>query len=100
MADVGIHYEGWDLDRTIDFFQSYGIEDNSVVKEIYELIIGDPANYLAYYVGYVEILELKKEMMKKNGDSFSQKSFHQMLLEIGPAPFEIVGNLLNEASSN
>lgn len=100
MADIGIHYGGWDLNLTSEFFQSYGIEDNSVVKEIYELIIGDPANYLAYYVGYVEILELKKEMMKKSGASFSQKDFHQMLLDIGPAPFEIVSNLLCETSSN
>lgn len=95
MADIGIHYGGWDFNRTIDFFRNYGIENETVVKEIYELIIGDPANYLAYYVGYVEILEIKKEMIEKEGDSFSQKKFHKSLLDVGPAPFEIVNKLLN-----
>ncbi len=90
MADVGIHYHGWNLERTISFFQTYGIENEATVQEIYELIVCDPANYLSYYVGYLEILELKKEMMKKEGEDFSQKGFHKQLLDIGPAPFDVV----------
>lgn len=89
-ADIGIHYDGWSVDDTIDFFSSYGISDEAVVAGIYEYIVGDPANYLTYYVGYLEILELKKECMEEQGDSFSQKEFHSMLLEIGPAPFEVI----------
>lgn len=89
-ADIGIHYDGWTFDETFDFFSGYGIEDKETVQEIYELIIGDPANYLSYYVGYVEILELKKAAIKEQGEDFSQKEFHQRLLEIGPAPFEII----------
>ena len=94
MADIGIHYDGWDLDSTAAFFSNYGIKDNSVLQSIYELIIGDPANYLSYYVGYLEILELKKEMIKEKGGAFSQKDFHRKLLEIGPAPFEIIKEYL------
>ena len=95
LADIGIHYGGWDATRTAEFFRTYGIEDEATIQAIYELIIGDPANYLSYYVGYIEILELKKEMMERSGDSFSQKEFHQKLLDVGPAPFEIVKKLLN-----
>jgi uncharacterized protein (DUF885 family) len=29
-------------------------------------------------------------MIKKEGKNFSQKEFHQKILEIGPAPFEII----------
>ncbi len=90
MADIGIHYQGWNLARTIEFFKTYGISDENVIQEIYELIIGDPANYLSYYVGYLEILELKKEMIEKKGEDFFQKDFHRKLLEIGPAPFDVV----------
>lgn len=83
-ADIGIHYDGWSVDDTIEFFGSYGISDEAVVQEIYEYIVGDPANYLTYYVGYLEMMELKKEW------NSSQKEFHQRVLEIGPAPFEII----------
>lgn len=89
-ADIGIHYDGWDVEDTVDFFSAYGISDEAVIQEIYEYIVGDPANYLTYYVGYLEMMELKKECMEKQGNAFSQKDFHTTLLEIGPAPFDIV----------
>ncbi len=89
-SDIGIHFNGWSVDDTIQFFNHYGIEDRDTIKEIYELIISDPANYLKYYVGYVEFLELKKEAIEKEGKNFSQKEFHKTILEIGPAPFDIL----------
>ena len=93
-ADIGIHYDGWTLDDTIAFFSDYGISDAETIRQIYEYIVGDPANYVTYYVGYLEMMELKKEMIQKKGDAFSQKEFHQRVLEIGPAPFDIVQKYL------
>ncbi len=93
-ADIGIHYDAWTLEDTISFFQQYGISDADLIGEIYTQIISDPANYLTYYIGYLEFLELKKETMNQDGENFSQKEFHQRILEIGPAPFEIVKKYL------
>lgn len=90
LADMGIHYEGWTLLETISFFRSYGITDTDTIETIYELIIADPANYLKYYIGYVEFLELKKEAIEQWSDDFSQKKFHTAVLDIGPAPFELI----------
>ena len=89
LADMGIHYEGWSRLDTVAFFSSYGITDAETVEQIYELIIGSPANYLKYYIGYVEFLELKKEWFRKQ-EKPSQKEFHDAVLTTGPAPFEIV----------
>lgn len=90
LADMGIHYDGWTLLDTVAFFRDYGITDTDTIEEIYNLIIGDPGNYLKYYIGYVEFLELKKEAVKKWGDNFSQEKFHKKVLETGPAPFDIL----------
>lgn len=90
VADIGIHYDSWSLEDTMKHFATYGIDDEAVIADIYNYILGDPANYLKYYVGYVEILELKKDYMKQQGEDFSQKEFHKELLEVGPAPFEVV----------
>ena len=89
-ADIGIHYDNWSLAQTTQFFTSYGIKDEKAIREIYELIISDPANYLKYYVGYLEILDLKKASLKKKKEKFSQKKFHKSILDIGPAPFDVV----------
>ena len=45
---------------------------------------------LKYYIGYLKFYELKKEMADALGNQFSQKEFHRAVLDVGPAPFEIV----------
>ena len=90
LADMGIHYDGWSLPDTIAFFQGYGITDTKAIEEIYNLILSDPANYLKYYIGYVEFLELKKEAITLWGKDFTQERFHKAVLDIGPAPFDLI----------
>lgn len=90
LADMGIHYEGWSRMDTVSFFSNYGITDAATVGWIYDLIIGSPGNYLKYYIGYVEFLELKKDWAEEKGAGSSQKEFHEAVLEVGPAPFDIV----------
>ena len=100
LADMGIHYDGWSVTDTVRFFSDYGINDPNAVQSVYKLIIGSPANYLKYYIGYLKFYELIKEMADALGNQFSQKEFHRAVLDVGPAPFEIVydeveKNLLN-----
>ena len=90
LADMGIHYDGWSVTDAVRFFSDYGINDPNAVQSVYKLIIGSPANYLKYYIGYLKFYELKKEMADALGNQFSQKEFHRAVLDVGPAPFEIV----------
>ena len=90
LADIGIHYDGWSREDAVAFYKKYGIGDEDNVNRIYDLILGSPGNYLKYYVGYVEFLELKKDWVKEYGSQASQKEFHKAVLDIGPAPFKVV----------
>lgn len=94
LADMGIHYDGWTLADTADFFSDYGIHDTDAISEIYNMILGDPANYLKYYIGYVEFLELKKDAINAWGNEFTQERFHKEILEAGPMPFDILRSVL------
>lgn len=90
LADMGVHYDGWSLLDTTTFFRGYGITDTKAIEEIYQLILSDPANYLKYYIGYVEFLELKKEAMTLWGKEFTQERFHKAVLDMGPAQFDLI----------
>lgn len=90
LADIGIHYDGWTLAETQNFFSEYGLDDSDTVQQIYALIVGDPGNYLKYYIGYVEFLELKKVAIEKWGEDFTQRRFHQKVLDAGSVPFGIL----------
>lgn len=90
LADIGIHYKNWSVDDTVSFFSDYGFSDKNSITEVYRLILSDPANYPKYYFGYLEFLELKKDAIELWGKSFSQKRFHELILNTGPAPFSIL----------
>lgn len=89
-ADMGIHYDGWTLKDTIDFFRGYQITDKQTIQEIYQLIVEEPAHYLKYYIGYLEFMNLKEYAEKKYGEDYSNYRFHQALMKMGPAPFSIL----------
>lgn len=89
-SDIGIHYYGWKIEDLRDFWKDYGVTDQYSLNEIYDLVLSNPGNYLSYYVGYLEFLELKDTMAKKYGEDFSIKEFHKIILSIGPSPFSIL----------
>lgn len=92
--DIGVHHEGWDRDIVLEFLSDYGITSVDAADHVYELVVETPANYLKYYVGYLEFLELKKDAMLRYGSDYSNQAFHQALLSIGPAPFSIIKNYI------
>lgn len=93
-TDIGIHYEGWTLEDTKKFWNNYGITNDDAIESIFELIVEEPTHYLKYYIGFLKFEELKKETSLKNIKNYNDKSFHQAVLSIGPAPFDIVDKYL------
>lgn len=95
ICDIGINYEGWSLEDTISFLSNYSIDDKKICQNIYQAVVEEPANYLQYYVGYLEIISLKDQMQKSLGENFNLKTFHQAFLTIGPTDFSVVEKWLN-----
>lgn len=90
LLDTIIHYNGWNQERCATFLSQLGITDNTIQKEIYQVIVEDPANYLKYYLGYLQFLDLQQEVRELAGDTFHLHSFHQKVLSAGPCQFPIL----------
>lgn len=89
--DIAINYHGWSKMQTADYLRdTFGIVDQEVVDNFYHAMIANPTNYLEYYVGYLEIMNMRRTAEKKLGSRFNLKEFHKFLLDIGPAPFEVI----------
>lgn len=89
LMDIGIHYHGWDKTQTQEFLEDNGLSVSSV-DAVYNQIQGDPGAFLSYYVGYMEIRELKDNAEKELGSKFDELGFNTALLQSGSAPFRIV----------
>lgn len=94
LIDIGIHYEGWSVDDLKDFCTEKGL-DGSQAQALFDQICYNPTSFLSYYVGYMEIADLKTEAKKELGDKYSDLGFHSALLESGKAPFSVVERHIN-----
>lgn len=89
--DICINYQGWDKERVKSYLgRFYDIGDNDVVDSIYSSLVENPTNYMEYYVGYLEITQMRKMAEKLLESHFDLKAFHAFLLNIGPAQFHII----------
>lgn len=110
LLDIAIHYDGATLENIKEILASFGTTDNGAVEAVYSYIAEEPCNYPKYYLGYLEILELKKQAAKvwyKNNQTAAASYdaiyadpdflnyFHGFLLRNGPADFKTLSDALS-----
>lgn len=90
IMDMGIHYRGWTSDVVTKYLSTFGITDTAIAQEIFQYIVENPANYLKYYMGYLNFADIRDEAKEKEGDAFNIKKFHEKVLTLGPSQFPIL----------
>ena len=96
LLDIFIHYDGATLENVCDILSSFGSTNPEAMAAIYAYIAEEPCNYPKYYLGYLEIMELKKQaaaLWGENDSAFLYR-FHCFLLENGPADFGTLTKML------
>lgn len=86
LLDLHIHYYGFTLSQAETLLAMFGIPKEAA-HDIYTYIEQEPANYLKYYLSYLEILSLKEEAAQLWGEEYSDYRFHQFYLDAGPSDF-------------
>lgn len=97
LCDLNIHLNGWSMEETGQFLRTWITELNDeAVREIYQTISADPANYLSYHVGAMEFELLREEAEERLGDAFDAREFHTVILETGACPFDVLRQCIEE----
>lgn len=96
-ADIGINYEGWSRKESDEYLKGMlGITDEETLDQFYISMVEEPANYLQYTIGYIELMELRNKAEKALGDKFSEKDFHEFILKTGPSQFFVIDKYLDK----
>lgn len=90
VVDTGMHYKGWTRQQAIDFFKNNAAKKElDIINEI-DRYIAWPGQALAYKIGQLKILELRKEAEQALADDFDVRAFHDQILGGGALPLEIL----------
>lgn len=95
VVDTGLHYKGWTRDQAIDFFKANAAKtEHDIVNEI-DRYIGNPGQALAYKIGQLKMLELRRAAETRLGDRFDIRAFHDELLGAGAIPLDVLESRMN-----
>src|SRR6185503_18666366 len=86
VVDTGMHALGWTRRQAIDFLAGHSaLGENNIANEVDRYIVW-PGQALAYKVGQLEIMRLRREAEARLGARFDIKAFHDSVLGHGPLP--------------
>ncbi|MCI8659775.1 MAG: DUF885 domain-containing protein [Lachnospiraceae bacterium] len=88
--DVYINYMGWNREQVREYLTDYYEDPGDLTDALYIAMIENPANYLSYYVGFMEFMNMRQTAEKELGDQFDPMAFHTFLLNMGDAPFDVI----------
>lgn len=98
IIDIMIHYENASYSQVAKLLKNFGVNNPNSVAAIYTYIAEEPCNYLKYYLGYLEIMELQKTARAQWSDSYTDYAFHSFYLNCGPSDFTSLIERLGAAS--
>ena len=96
LLDIMIHYENASYNQVHKMLSSFGITSPVSTSAIYKYIVEEPTNYLKYYLGYLEILDLQTEARNLWGENYTSYDFHKYMLDYGPADFATLREQLQQ----
>jgi len=90
VVDTGVHSKHWTRQQMVDFFHDHSAIDETNIQAEVDRYIAWPGQALGYKMGQLKILELRQKAEKELGPKFDIKAFHDVVLDSGALPMDIL----------
>ncbi len=90
VIDTGIHSKGWSREQAISLLEENSALSTHNIRTEVDRYISWPGQALAYKMGELKIIELRKMATDKLGDKFDLRLFHDQVLSAGGIPLSLL----------
>ncbi len=90
VVDTGIHDKRWTREQAIQYLKDNTPNPDGDIEKAIERYIVYPGQATAYLIGKLKIMELRGRAQTALGDKFDFRSFHDVVLESGPVPLDVL----------
>ncbi|KAL2919708.1 hypothetical protein HK105_200622 [Polyrhizophydium stewartii] len=96
VVDTGLHAKGWTIEKCVEYMQdNLSMSEISIVTEV-KRYSTNPGQALAYKVGEIKILEVRKKAEDALGDKFDIRAFHDVVIDHGSVRLDTLEKNVDE----
>ncbi len=92
VLDTGIHSFGWSREKAMVYFKEHAPSQSPAEVDRY---IAWPGQALAYKIGQLKFVELRRRAEKELGPKFDVREFHDVVLRNGSLPLAILEDVVS-----
>ena len=98
VVDTGMNAFGWSRERASDFMRENTLlSDTEIATETLRYAVDLPAQALAYKIGSLKMLELRRNAQERLGSNFDIRRFHEWIIGSGSMPLPILDRHVADA---
>ena len=90
VVDTGIHDKQWSREQAIQYLKDSTPNPQGDIEKAIERYVVYPGQATAYLIGKLKIMELRSRAQSALGPKFDFRAFHDVVLESGPVPLDIL----------
>lgn len=100
VVDTGMNALGWSRERAMEYLQNHSmVSPTEAATETLRYSTDIPAQALAYKIGSLKLMELRKRAQERLGDRFDIAAFHEWLLSQGSMPLGVLEAYVEEKAA-
>ncbi|KAF1692704.1 DUF885 domain-containing protein [Pseudoxanthomonas koreensis] len=90
VVDTGLHSKGWTREKVIDYMLENSATSRTDAVAEAERYMAIPGQALAYKIGELKIMELRRKAEAALGPRFDVREFHAEVLKDGSVPLDVL----------
>ncbi|HJU00965.1 MAG TPA: DUF885 domain-containing protein, partial [Actinomycetes bacterium] len=97
VVDTGLHAFGWGRDQAIDYMLANSALTRTNVENEVDRYVADPGQALAYMVGRLELVRLRRLAADRQGPRFDLRAYHDLVLGTGGVPLAVLAEVVDSS---
>jgi uncharacterized protein (DUF885 family) len=97
VVDTGMNALGWPRERAMQYLREHSMmSETEIATETLRYSADIPAQALAYKIGSLRMMALRKRAQERLGDRFDIRQFHEWVLANGSMPLQVLEQVVDE----
>ena len=97
VVDTGMNAFGWSRERATQYLKEHSMmSDTEVATETLRYSADIPGQALAYKIGSLRMMALRKRAQEQLGPRFDIREFHEWILANGSMPIQVLEQYVDE----